>query len=221
MSRVGGRRSEVVSGAAAGLTYAVASLVLGVSFGVVSRPLMGPIEPIVMSAIVFAGSAQFAALAVVGGGGGALAAILAGVLLNLRYVPMGVAIAPSLTRRPWRRAMRGQTLVDASWVLAGRDDGGFDIDVLLGATLVQYAAWVGGTALGVLAGGILRNPNALGLDTISPAFFLGLLVPELRKPGAKVVAPLGAAVALALIPFVPPGIPIIAASLCVLLGLRR
>ena len=49
-----------------------------------------------MSALLFAGSAQFAATAVLAAGGGAAAAIAAGILLNLRYVPMGIALAPSL-----------------------------------------------------------------------------------------------------------------------------
>ena len=78
------------------MPFALASLLLGISFGVVARPVMGPAAAIVMSFVVFAGSAQFAALAVLMSGGGALAAIVAGVLLNLRFVPMGIAIAPSL-----------------------------------------------------------------------------------------------------------------------------
>jgi predicted branched-subunit amino acid permease len=80
---------------------------------------------------------------------------------------------------------------------------------------------VGGTVLGVLGGAIIKDPNALGLDVVFPAFFLGLLVPELRKPGAKLVALLGGAVALLLLPVLPAGLPIIAASLCALTGLRR
>jgi 4-azaleucine resistance transporter AzlC len=201
--------------------FAFASLLLGISFGVVARPIMGPAAAIVMSVVVFAGSAQFAALAVLAAGGGALAAIIAGVLLNLRFVPMGIAMAPSLTHGLLGRAARGQALVDTSWALASRGEGRFDIDFLLGATLVQYPAWVGGTILGALGGAIIGDPNALGLDAIFPAFFLGLLAPELGKPRAKVVALLGAAVALLLTPLAPAGVPIIAASLFALVGLRR
>ena len=68
--------------------------------------VMGNVAPIVMSALLFAGSAQFAATAVLGAGGGVVAAIAAGILLNLRYVPMGIALAPSLRGAPWRRALR-------------------------------------------------------------------------------------------------------------------
>jgi branched chain amino acid efflux pump len=205
----------VRAGLRAGLPYGVASLLLGLSFGVLARPLMGPVATIVMSVVVFAGSAQFAALAVLSAGGGAAAAIIAGVLLNLRFVPMGIAIAPSLRAGPLGRALRGQALVDASWALANRGAGRFDIDFLLGSTLAQYPAWVAGTVIGALAGGLLGNPRSLGLDAIFPAFFLGLLVAELHRPQARPVAALGAGIALALTPLTPAGVPIIVASLAV------
>ena len=203
------------AGLRAGLPYGMASLLLGLSFGVLARPVMGPAATIVMSVLVFAGSAQFAALAVLSAGGGAAAAIIAGLLLNLRFVPMGIAIAPSLRAGPLGRALRGQALVDASWALANRGGGRFDIDFLLGSTLAQYPAWVAGTIIGALAGGLLGNPRSLGLDAIFPAFFLGLLVAELRRPQARRVAALGAGIALALTPLTPAGVPIIVASLAV------
>lgn len=79
-----------------GLPVAIAGLALAMSFGVIASPVIGGTEAIVMSTIVFAGSAQFGAIAVLAAGGGPLAAILAGILLNSRYVPMGLALAPSL-----------------------------------------------------------------------------------------------------------------------------
>ncbi len=203
------------AGVRAGLPYGAASALLGLSFGVLARPLMGPVATIVMSVIVFAGSAQFAALAVLSAGGGAAAAIVAGTLLNLRFLPMGIAIAPSLRAGPLGRALRGQALVDASWALANRGRGRFDIDFLIGSTLAQYPAWVGGTVLGALAGGLIGNPHSLGLDAIFPAFFLGLLVTEMGRPGARPVAALGALVAVVLTPFTPAGVPIIAAAFVV------
>jgi 4-azaleucine resistance transporter AzlC len=211
----GSARERVAAGVRAGMPYGAASLLLGLSFGVLARPLMGPVATIVMSVIVFAGSAQFAALAVLSAGGGAAAAIVAGMLLNLRFVPMGIAIAPSLRSGPLGRALRGQALVDASWALANRGGGRFDIDFLLGSTLAQYPAWVGGTVLGVLAGGLIGNPKSLGLDAIFPAFFLGLLVAEMRRPQARPIAALGAVIALVLTPLTPAGVPIIVAAAAV------
>jgi 4-azaleucine resistance transporter AzlC len=207
-------------GARAGVPFALAGLLLSFSFGVLARPVMGVVAPIVMSIFVFAGSAQFAALAVLAAHGSPVAAIVAGCLLNLRFVPMGIALAPSLVHGVVGRALRGQAIVDASWAMANRGAGRFDVDFLLGATAVQYPAWVAGTVLGVLAGSVIGDPKALGLDAIFPAFFLGLLVPELGRARGRSVAALGAAIALALTPLTPAGVPIIVASLAVLVGLR-
>jgi 4-azaleucine resistance transporter AzlC len=207
-------------GVRVGLPYAVAGALLGISFGVVAEPVMGPVAPIVMSAVVFAGSAQFAATAVLAAGGGALAAIVAGILLNARYGPMGIAIAPSLRGGAVRRAAIGQTMIDFSWAAASRGGGRFDTAFMMGATLPSYPCWVAGTAIGVLAGDSIGDPEALGLDAIFPAFFLALLVEgELRRGRPALAAALGAIVALALVPFVPAGIPIIAASAAALVGL--
>jgi 4-azaleucine resistance transporter AzlC len=207
-------------GIRAGLPLGLAALVLSFSFGVVARPVMGPVAPIVMSVIVFAGSAQFAALAVLSGGGGAFAAIVAGILLNLRFGPMGIALGPSLRGGRWRRALTGQAVVDASWALANRGEGRFDPDLLLGATVPQYVGWVLGTVIGVLGGGVIGDPLRFGLDAIFPAFFLALLAPELRDRRARTAAVVGAAIALALTPLAPAGVPILAACLGAGVGLR-
>ncbi|MEA2272391.1 MAG: hypothetical protein QOI98_1099, partial [Solirubrobacteraceae bacterium] len=216
-----GVNSEVRDGIRAGLPFAVAAVLLGISFGILARPVMGSAGAIVMSTIVFAGASQFAAVAVLAAGGGAAAAIVAGILLNTRFLPMGIAIAPSLPGGSLKRAAQGQALVDASWAVASLGGGRFDHRRLLGATLPQYPGWVLGTVLGVVFGDLLGDPDKLGLDAIFPAFFLALLVTEMRDRRSATVALLGAATALALIPLVPAGLPVVAASLVALLGLRR
>jgi 4-azaleucine resistance transporter AzlC len=209
-------------GLRAGLAFALPTFVLAVSFGVLARTLgWGVVAPIVFSGVVFSGSAQFAVADVLGAGGSALAAIVAAVLVNARFAVMGVAVSSVLRGGPVRRALEAQSTVDASWALASQGGGRFDREVLIGATLPQYVAWVGGTAIGVVAGDTIGDPEALGLDVIFPAFFLGLLIDELRNGRDQVIAALIAvAVSLVLIPFTPPGIPIIAACLGALLGLR-
>ncbi len=216
-----GSRDRLRAGVRAGTPYAVAALALGISFGVVAEPILGGVAAVVFSAVVFAGAAQFAATAVLGAGGTALAAIVAGLLLNARYAPMGIALAPSLRGRPLRRAAVGQAMIDASWAMANRGGGRFDPAFMIGATLPSYPVWIAGTAIGVLAGEVLGDPESLGLDAIFPAFFLALLVPELRSPRGRGTALIGALIALALIPVAPPGVPIVAASAAALLGLRR
>lgn len=216
-----GRPTSLPAGARAGFPFAVAAGLVAVSFGAVAEPVMGTVAPIVMSAVVFAGSAQFAAIAVLGAGGGVVAAVVAGILLNARYGPMGIALAPSLRGGRVRRAAIGQAMVDQSWAMANRGQGRFDVTFMVGATLPAYPLWVAGTAAGVLAGDLIGDPERLGLDVVFPAFFLALLVPELREPPSRSAAALGAATALVLLPVAPAGVAILAASAAALLGLRR
>ena len=214
------QRASLRAGLRAGLPYAIAALLLAISFGVLARPVMGTVAPIVMSAVVFAGSAQFAALAVLAASGGAGAAIVAGILLNARYGPMGIALAASLEGGALRRAAFGQAMIDASWAMANRGGGRFDPAFMVGATLPSYPCWVGGTAIGVFAGDLIGDPESLGLDAIFPAFFLALLIEELRRGRLAVAAAcIGAAIALVLTPVAPAGVPVIAACAAALLGL--
>jgi predicted branched-subunit amino acid permease len=213
------RLAPYQAGLKAGIGFGIAALLLGVSFGVLAEPLMGPVAPVVMSAVLFSGAAQFGATAVLAAGGDAATAIAAGTMLNARFLPMGVAAAPALRGSPLRRAIEGQAVVDASWALAVQHDGGFDREVLIGATIPQYPAWLGGTVIGVLGGGAIGDPAALGLDALFPAFFLGLLAAELGRPRALPVALLGGAIALALTPVLPPGLPVLLASAASLIGL--
>ncbi|MCA1849403.1 MAG: AzlC family ABC transporter permease [Actinobacteria bacterium] len=214
--------SRYLAGARASVPFVLATLVLGISFGVLARSLgWGTLAPIVFSIVAFSGSAQFAVASVLGSGGGAVPAFIAAVLLNARFGPMGIAVAPYLKGGPLRRALEGQAVIDASWALASRGGGRFDREFMIGATVPQGAAWIVGTAIGALGGNFIGNPERLGLDVIFPAFFLALLAEELRDGRAVAVALIAAALALALVPFAPPGVPVIAACAVALLGLRQ
>jgi 4-azaleucine resistance transporter AzlC len=181
---------------------------------------MGAWTAIAMSILVFGGAAQFASVSILAAGGGLASAVSAGLLINARFLPMGLAVAPALRGGPLRRAAEGQGMVDASWALANRGDGTFDRELMLGATVPQALCWWAGTALGALGGAALGDPQALGLDAMFPAFYLALLAEEMRDRSALSSALLGAAIALVLVPFAPPGIPVVAASAAALLGLR-
>jgi 4-azaleucine resistance transporter AzlC len=213
--------SDLRSGFRKGLPFVLPTAALGISFGVLAEPLMGQVAPIVMSVVVFAGAAQFAALGVLAAGGGAGAAILAGLLMNARFLPMGFAFAPSLRGRALKRAAQGQAVIDASWAIARRPDGTFDRGTLLGATIPQATAWVTGTVIGVFAGSALGDPKQYGIDAIFPAFFLALVWAEGASRKSLGVALAGGAITLALMSFVPAGLAVIAASVAALVGLRR
>jgi 4-azaleucine resistance transporter AzlC len=237
-----------LDGLRAGAPIGVAAFAFGVSFGVLARSAgMGRLAPVVMSLTTFAGSAQFAAASILGAGGGVAAAVAAAVLLNLRYGPMGLSAASALHGPWWLRALTAQLVVDESWAIAQRG-GRIDRRLLVGAGLVLAAGWVGGTAVGVLAGDLVADPAALGLDAAFPALFLALLVGQVgphetrgteRPTGSGRTAPpsgwaawvrgrsrllaavVGAAIALALVPVAGPGVPIVAASLACLVGAWR
>ena len=200
----------------------VAVLGFGVSFGVLARAAgFGILAPIVMSATTFAGSAQFAAVSVLGAGGSVAASVAAAILLNARYGPIGVSVAPSLEGGPVARFLHAQLVVDESWAIASEGEGRFNPRVLLGAGLTIYATWLAGTAIGVAFGQVLGDPSRIGLDAAFPALFVALLAPQLGTGRAKAAALLGAAIALTLTPVAPAGVPIIAASLACLIGWRR
>src|SRR3954452_24014844 len=160
-------RTAFRAGMRAAIPFAIAGGHGGVSFGVGAQDAgFSELAAIVMSVVVFAGSAQFAAVAIVAHGGAAVAAIVAAALVNARFLPMGVALGPSLPGGPVKRALQGQAVVDASWALAAQGDGTFDRSYLFGATALQYATWVGGTILGVFGGGLIGDPEKIGLDAV-------------------------------------------------------
>lgn len=201
---------------------ALAAFAFALSFGVLAPTAdIDALQAIVMSATTFAGSAQFAAASIIGAGGGVISAILAASLLNARYAPISVSVAPIFLGGPLRRLLESQLITDESWAMSRRKDGRFDRRLLIGAGLLLYASWVAGTAVGVLLGDQLGDPSDLGLDAAFPALFLALLVMQVHSRRALAVAVLGGTIALLLLPIAPAGVPIIAAASASLLGWRR
>jgi len=212
--------SRTRDGVRVALPLAIAPLLFGASFGLLAIDAgFGAVGAVLMSATTFAGSAQLAAASILEDGGGAASAIVAAVLLNARYVPLSLAVASIFHGSRRRRAVESQLIVDESWALAGRS-GRFEYGVLIGAGLLLYVVWVGGTALGTVIGDLL-DPEAIGVDAAFPALFLALLAPYLRDRRALLTAIVAGAITLVLIPVSPPGVPIVAASLAALIGLRR
>jgi 4-azaleucine resistance transporter AzlC len=212
-------RSSFATGARATAPLAIAVVAFGASFGILARDAgMGIVAPIVMSVTTFAGSAQFAVASVLESGGAVAAAIVAAVLLNLRYVAIGVSVAPALRGSAPRRVAEAQLAVDESWAVASRG-GRVDRGRLLGAGCVLMASWLAGTVAGTLGGSALGDPADYGLDAMFPALFLALLVGQLDGRRARIAAVAGALIALALTPVVPPGLPIVAAALGAVIAL--
>ena len=199
-----------------------AVVALGASFGVLARTAhLGAVAAVFMSATTFAGSAQVATVSVLGSGGGVAAAVVAALLLNARYAPIGISVASSFRGSVVRRFAQAQLVVDESWALAGGGTPRFDRRVLLGVGWLLWVGWVGGTAAGALLGQAIGDPAAFGLDGAFAALFVALLAAQLTGRRRVVAAAGGGLIAMLLIPFAPPGVPIIAATAAVLAGWRR
>ena len=212
---------RVRDGVRAALPLAPSPILFGLSFGVLAEAAgVGAVAAVVMSATTFAGASQFAAVSVLDVGGTVAAAVTAAIFLNARYVAISLTVASIFPGGRLRRLVESQAIVDESWALAGRR-GRFEWPILVGSGLVFYVLWVGSTALGTVVGGILEDPNTLGLDAAFAALFLALAVPYLRDREGRQAAALAVAITLVLIPVAPSGVPLIAASAACLLGLRR
>ena len=132
----------------------------------------------------------------------------------MRNAAYGFSLA-TLLRGPFaRRAIAAQLVIDETTAMARAQE---DEDAARGAFWLTGAAvfvcWNAGTLAGALAGSGLGDPAKYGLDAMFPAAFLALLAPQLRQEGAVAAAIAGAVIALVLLPFTPPGVPVIAASL--------
>jgi 4-azaleucine resistance transporter AzlC len=209
-------------GVRVGASLVPAAAALGASFGVLARAAhIDAPAAIVMSATTFAGSAQVAAVSVLGAGGGVAAAAVAALLLNARYAPIGITIAQSFRGNVLTRLVESQLVVDESWALAGGGTKRFDRRVFLVVGVMLWVAWTGGTAVGALLGQAIGDPSALGLDGAFAALFVALLALQLGDRRRVAAAAGGAVIAAALIPSAPAGVPIIAATAAVLVGWRR
>ncbi len=205
----------------AALPLAPSPILFGLSFGVLADATdFGSAAAVIMSATTFSGAAQFASASVLDAGGSVAAAALAAIFLSARYVAISMTVASIFPGGKLRRLVESQSIVDESWALSGRG-GRFEWPILVGAGLLFYVLWVCSTAVGTVIGGVLDDPNALGLDAAFAALFLALAMPYLHEPRARRAAALSAAITLVLIPFTPAGVPLVAAASASLLGLRR
>ena len=212
---------RIRDGMRAALPLAPSPILFGLSYGVLADASgFGAVAAVVMSATTFAGAAQFASLSVLDAGGTVVAAVLAAVFLNARYAAISLTVASIFPGGKLRRLVESQAIVDESWALSGKR-GRFEWPILVGAGMLFYVLWIGSTAAGTAIGGVLDDPNALGLDAAFAALFLAMAVPYLRERRARQAAALAAVITLALTPFAPIGVPLIVASAACLLGLRR
>jgi 4-azaleucine resistance transporter AzlC len=213
------RREEFAAGLRLGIGLGAATFVLALAYGAAASVAgWGVAVPLVFSALAFSGAAQFTLLTTLSAGG-AVAAVAAAVLINARYVVMSVALNGSMQGGRLRRALQAQALADASFAVAHRGDGRFDVARLIGASIPQWVCWVLGSAVGVLTAPSAHLMHALGADVVFPAFFLMLALDEMRKSRRAIVAAaLGASIATALLFVTTPGSALLGATAAALIG---
>ncbi|MFF3639559.1 AzlC family ABC transporter permease [Streptomyces sp. NPDC002564] len=194
----------------------LADAVVGLSFGAIAVAGGLPVwVPVVMSLLVYAGSAQFSAVGILTAGGGPVAAAATGLLLNSRTAAFSLALADDLGRS-WTARLIGAHLVTdetAAFVLAQH-----------GRRQRRAAFWISGTGLfvawnvsvlaGTLAGSALGDTDRFGLDAAFPAVLLALVLPALRADSAaRRASAAGAVVAVLAAPLLPAGVPVLLALL--------
>jgi 4-azaleucine resistance transporter AzlC len=201
-----------------GIAIGVASGAYGVSFGAIGVTSgLDVWQTCVMSLLVFTGASQFALVGVLGAGGSPLAGAASGLLLGSRNTLYALRLAPLLELRGVRRVAAAHLVIDESTAMSVTRETRTAARTGFFATgLSVFVLWNTATLIGALAGDRLGDPRAYGLDSAVGGAFLALLWPRLKEPRNRVVAVLGAALALALVPLTPAGVPVLAAAVVAL-----
>jgi predicted branched-subunit amino acid permease len=200
----------------------------GTAFGAAAAAAgLSPLQAMAMSLLMFTGASQFALVGVLGAGGSGVAAVASALLLGTRNTVYGVRLAPLLSPRGLlRRLGLAHWVIDETTALAvtAPDPALGRVGFLAGGATI-FVLWNATTLAGAYGAAALGSTATAALDAVVPAAFLALLWPRLRSSSAEAavqrrVALGGAVVALALTPFVPAGVQVIAAVVAVALAGR-
>jgi len=211
------RMRQVIS---ACITLGFAVGVFAISFGVSAVSAGASVaQACAMSLLVFTGASQFSLVSVIGSGGTPASAFGGAALLAARNGVYGLAMAPHLEGSLGKRLVAAQLTIDESTAMAvAQDDPAHRRAAFWVTGLSVYLFWNVGTFIGAELGTAI-DPMKYGLDAAFPAAFVAILFPVLKDRVSRWAAITGAVVCLALIPFVPVGIPILAATVGVLFGI--
>jgi len=197
-----------VAGARRVLPIALSVCAYGLVFGVLAQQArLSLLEVLLMSGLVFAGSAQLIVLSLWAMPLPIAAILLTTLIVNLRNLLLGAAISPWFSRLPPLKAYTSIFfLADENWALTMGEfaQGKRNAAFLLGSGLVLYVAWVGSTVVGRTLGDVVHDPASFGLDFAFTAVFLSLLV-GLWKGKADLIAWVAAAIVAVAAAHVLPG----------------
>ena len=205
------------------LGIGIASGAYAVSFGAISASVgLSILQTSALSVLMFTGASQFAFVGVIGAGGTAWAGAATAALLGTRNALYGLRLVPLLEVAGLRRFVASHFVIDETTAMAiARDTPRAGRFAFWATGFALFVLWNLGTLIGALATQVFPDPKALGLDAAPPAAFLALIAPRLRAREPIAIALAAGVVALALVPFVPPGVPLlVVAVLVVVYGLR-
>lgn len=185
-------RTEFAAGLRDGLPLTVSIFAYGLVFGVLARQAgLTYSEALFMSAAVFAGSSQFAAVAMLSAGVTTVPIITATLLLNLRHLLMGASLAPHLKdTKPWKLAILAHGMNDESFALTSTRfaQTGSSAAYFLAVGIATFIGWFGSTAVSAAAGSFMVDPAHYGLDFAFYGVFIGLWVPQLKDKATLAAA---------------------------------
>lgn len=199
------------------LGIAVASGAYAISFGAISVAAgLSITQTCLLSVVMFTGGSQFALVGVVGAGGSVWAGAVAAALLGSRNALYGIRLASLLKPRGWRRLFAAQFVIDETTAMAiARDDPRLGRYAFYATGFALFVFWNAGTLIGAFATQAISDPKVFGLDAAPPAAFLALLAPRLRAREPLAIAIAAAVVAIAVLPFVPAGVPLLVVAVLV------
>lgn len=192
-------------------------MAFGAAFGLAAvQKGLEPLQAILMSVTVFAGASQFAVVDMWGTGVSLLPLVAVVFAINSRHLLMGASLYPMLREMPpGRRYGILLLLTDANWAVSAQEyqRGIRNLEVILGGGLAIWIAWIMGTWLGVYFGGLLKEPQSLGLDMVLGCFLLAMALGGNKSPRTLVAWTVAALSSLAAWKWLPPNMHVVVGAL--------
>ena len=160
---------------------------IATAFGVIARASgFSTITVILMSVIIYAGSAQFTTVSMLAAGSPITSIIFATFMVNSRMILMSTTVAPFFKKDSLGKGMLIGTLsTDESFALAmnklNYTNGKMNFSWFNTENIISYSTWVIATMIGALLGNFIEDPKKLGLDFANVAMFIGLLYLQVKS----------------------------------------
>ena len=160
---------------------------IATAFGVIARASgFSTITVILMSVIIYAGSAQFTTVSMLVAGSPIASIVFATFMVNSRMILMSTTVAPFFKKDSLGKGMLiGTLLTDESFALAmnklNYTNGKMNFSWFNTENIISYSTWVIATMIGALLGNFIEDPKKLGLDFANVAMFIGLLYLQIKS----------------------------------------